>query len=62
MGSLQTLLKEMQEIQRYLLSKSHITESLEYKSELEFYDIYLEHLNDIFNAVIAGLHKLPGLV
>ena len=58
--SLRLLLKEIQEIYQYLPTKCKTIESLEYKAELERYDIHLELLNDTFNTIIAGLHKLPG--
>jgi len=57
---LQILLKEMKEMKIYLLTKSYTMESLEYKEELERYDIHVEPLNANFDTIIAGLHKLPG--
>jgi len=50
----------MQEIHRYLLPKYQITERPAYKAEFERYDIRVEPLNDSFEEIIAGLHKLPG--
>jgi len=59
MGSLQILLKKRQEINNYLYAKSLTIESLAYKAELKRYDIRVEPLNDDFNAILAGLQKLP---
>ena len=59
-GTLQILLNERKEIERYLFSKCHVLESPEYKAEFECYDFSVEPLNEDFHTIIAGLHKLPA--